>query len=173
MNTALLSRPPAGPAAAAGGECPGAILLRAPLLDPSAARLALQCPERRLMQWVLSGDLEWAFDLRRAGVSRACLRILTESVARLQQRGRPVTPREKAAQRQRPLEKVFDPLFHHHKPVLFISELGRVWACSVGHIHNLVEDGLLGVVEKDYLAREAVQISRESAFQFMQSRRIL
>ena len=53
------------------------------------------------------------------------------------------------------------------------TELARVWACSPHHVRNLVQDGLLGLVARDYVPREAAQISRQTAFQFMQSRRIL
>jgi len=178
MNTALLSRPPAPvlcatPPPSAARDLVSCITLQAPLLGVEAARLALRCSEKQLMEWVLSGDLEWAFDLRRAGVRRSCLRILTESIVLRQQRNRPITPREKAAQRSHALEDVFDPLFQHHKPYLFSTELARVWACSGSHIHNLIQDGLLGRVEKDYVPCEAAQVSRQSAFHFMQTRRIL
>jgi len=178
MNTTLAAHPPApAPAAApgpsAGRELTSSITLQAPLLGLAAARLALSCDERQLRDWILGGDLEWAFDLRRACARRACLRILTESILRLQQRRRLLTPREKAAQRLHPLENVFDPMFHHHKSFLFSTELARVWACSPHHIHNLVQDGLLGLVDKDYVPREAARISRQTAFHFLQSRRIL
>jgi len=149
------------------------ITLQAPLLGAEPARLALRCGEDQLMDWILSGDLEWAFDLRRAGARRSCLRILTESIVLLQQRNRLLTPREKAAQRLHPLEKVFDSMFHHPRPFLFSTELARVWACSPHHVHNLVQDGLLGRVDKKYFPREAARISRQTAFHFMQTRRIL
>ncbi|MGD0412140.1 MAG: hypothetical protein ABSC18_10600 [Verrucomicrobiota bacterium] len=178
MNTALASlAPPAAPSAApfpsAGRELISSITLRAPLLGVGPARLALRCGEGQLMDWILSGDLEWAFDLRRAGARRSCLRILTESIVRLQQRDRLLTPREKAAQRLHPLENVFDAMFQHHKSFLFSTELARVWACSPHHIHNLIQDGLLGRVDKDYVPREAARICRQTAFHFMQTRRIL
>jgi hypothetical protein len=150
-----------------------AVTLQAPLLDAASARLALRCPEARLMEWILDGELEWAFDLRRAGSRRPCLRILTESVARLQQRGRPLTPREKAAQRSQPLPTVFDAIFQHHRPILISTELARVWACCPNHIHNLIEDKLLTLVARKYVPREALQITRQSALHFMQTRRIL
>ncbi len=178
MNTAFAAHPPplaptAAPPPPAGRELLSSITLQAPLLGVAPALLALRCGERQLMEWILSGDLEWAFDLRRAGARRCCLRVLTESIVRLQQRSRLLTPREKAAQQLHPLETVFDPMFHHRRPYLFSTELARVWACSPNHIHNLVEDGLLGLVDKHYVPREAVQISRQTAFYFMQSRRIL
>jgi hypothetical protein len=125
------------------------------------------------MAWVLGGDLEWAFDLRRTGARRSCLRILTESIVRLQQRNRPITPREKAAQSLHSLEDVFDPLFHHHKPFLFSTELARVWACSPTHIHNLIADGLLRLADKHPAPCQAARVCRQSAFHFMQTRRIL
>ena len=149
------------------------ITLQAPLLDAGPACLALRCSERHLMQWVLSGDLEWAFDLRRAGARRCCLRILTESINLLRQRNRPLTPRERAAQRLHSFQKVFDSMFPRQKPFLFSTELARVWACGTSHIHNLAADGLLGLVEKDYVPREAVQICRETALHFMETRRII
>jgi len=170
------SPPPAvgaAPAPSAGRGLVSCITLQAPLLGVEPARLALRCSEKQLMEWVLSGDLEWAFDLRRAGARRSCLRILTESIVLRQQRNRPITPREKAAQRAHPLEDVFDPMFQHHKPFLFSTELARVWACSASHVHNLIQDGLLGLVDKDYVPCEAAQVSRQSAFYFMQTRRIL
>ncbi|MGA2540575.1 MAG: hypothetical protein ABSG78_03315 [Verrucomicrobiota bacterium] len=178
MNTLVVPHPPAlappaAPLPATGRELLSSITLQAPLLDAGSACLALRCSERHLTQWVLSGDLEWAFDLRRAGARRCCLRILTESIVRLQQRQRPLSPRERAAQRLHPFQKVFDPMFPRHKPFLLSTELARVWACGTSHIHNLVEDGLLGLVDKDYVPREAAQICRETAFHFMQSRRIL
>jgi len=178
MNTTLVYESPsvapaAAPPAAAGRELISSITLRAPLLGVEAARLALRCGETQLVDWILSGDLEWAFDLRRAGARRSCLRVLTESIVRLQQRQRVLTPREKAAQRLHPLENVFDAMLQHHKPFLFSAELARVWACTPHHIHNLVQDGLLGRVDKDYLPREAVRICRQTAFHFMQTRRIL
>jgi len=64
-------------------------------------------------------------------------------------------------------------MFHHHRPFLLSTELARVWACSPNHIHNLAEDGLLGLVPRDYHRCEAAQISRQTAFDFMQNRRIL
>jgi hypothetical protein len=178
MNTTLVCPPPPAtpfdpPAPQAGRELISSITLRAPLLGVAAARLALRCGEGQLMDWILSGDLEWAFDLRRAGARRSCLRILTESIVRLQQRNRPLTPREKAARRLHPLESVFDAMFHHHKSYFLSTELARVWACSPHHIHNLIQDGLLGLVDRDYVPREAVRISRQTAFHFMQSRRML
>ena len=178
MNTTLLPHPPAlapsvAPPPSAGRELLSSITLQAPLLGLAAARLALRCDERQLLDWILGGDLEWAFDLRRAGARRACLRILTESIIRLQQRNRLLTPREKAAQQLHPFQGVFDAMFHHHKPFLLSTELARVWACSPKHIHNLAGDGLLGLVARDYLPCEAVQISRQTAFDFMQNRRIL
>ena len=179
MNTVLLPHPPApasssAPGLSAGRELLSSITLQAPLLGAAPARLALRCGEAQLMDWILGGDLEWAFDLRRAGSHRpCCLRLLTESILRLQQRGRLLTPREKAAQQMHLFQHVFDGLFHHHKPFLFSTELARVWACSPSHIHNLIQDGLLGLVDRDYLPCEAVQISRQTAFHFMQTRRIL
>ena len=178
MNTTLWAHPPApapssAPAPSAGRELLSSITLQAPLLGAAPACLALRCGEDQLMDWILGGDLEWAFDFRRPGARRACLRILTESIIRLQQRHRLLTPREKAAQRLHPFQDVFDPMFRHHKPFLFSTELARIWACSPNHIHNLVQDGLLGLVEKDYLPCKAVQIPRQTAFHFMQTRRIL
>jgi hypothetical protein len=125
------------------------------------------------MPWILAGDLEWAFDLRRAGSRRCFLRILTESIVRLQERDHPLTPREKAAQRLHPFERVFDSMFGGQRAWLLSTELARVWACSPTHILNLAEDGLLGLVDKPYVPREAMQISRQTACHFMQSRRIL
>ncbi len=178
MNTLPVPHPPAlaplaGPLPATGRELLSSITLQAPLLDVGSAGLALRCSQRHLMQWILGGDLEWAFDLRRAGARRCCLRILTESIIRLQQRQHPLTPRERAAQRLHLFQKVFDPMFPQHKPFLFSTELARVWACGTTHIHNLAEDGLLGLVDRDHVPRAAVQISRETAFLFMQSRRII
>jgi hypothetical protein len=177
MNTTLFPHPSApalcaAPSPSAGQDPASSITLQASLLGVEPARLALRCGEKQLMEWVLSGDLEWVFDLRRAGARRSCLRILTESILLLQRRNRPITPREKAAQRLHPLEDVFDPMFHHHKPVLLSTELARVWACSPEHVHHLIEDGLLGLVDKDYGPCEAAQVSRQSAFYFMQARRI-
>jgi len=178
MNTLLLPHPPAltappPPLASAGRELLSSITLQAPLLDVAAACLALRCTERHLMDWVLGGDLEWTFDLRRAGARRSCLRILTESIVRLRQRHRPLTPGERAAQRLHPFHKVFDPMFPHRKPFLLSTELTRVWACSSGHVHHLVQDGLLRLVDKHYEPCEALQIRRETVFDFMQSRRII
>ena len=172
MNTTLLSPPPA-PAPSAGPESRASITLQTPMLDPASARLVLRCSYRHLAQWIVSGELEWVFDLRRTGASRAFTRILAESIFRLQQRGHPLTPRQIAAQRQHPFQQVFDSLFPHHKPHLTSIELTRGWACSVMHIHHLLEDGLLGLADKDRLPHGAMQISRESVFHFMQTRRIL
>jgi hypothetical protein len=64
-------------------------------------------------------------------------------------------------------------MFGGQRAWLLSTELARVWACSPTHILNLVEDGLLGLVDKPYVPREAMQISRQTACHFMQSRRIL
>ena len=87
-SATLLSHPfPAAPAAAApptsGRELISSITLRAPLLGVGPARLALRCGEGQLMDWILSGDLEWAFDLRRAGARRlaACAFLPSPSSA--------------------------------------------------------------------------------------------
>jgi hypothetical protein len=56
---------------------------------------------------------------------------------------------------------------------MYSTELARVWACSPAHIHNLIQDGLLGVVEREYAPHEAAQVSRQSALHFMKTRRIL
>jgi hypothetical protein len=165
--------PLATPLPSAGRELLCSITLQAPLLDMAAACLALRCAERRLMEWVFSGDLEWTFDLRRAGARRSCLRVLTESIVRFRQRNRALTSSERTAQRLHPFGKVFDPMFPHHRPFLLSTELTRVWTCSSSHIHNLVQDGHLCLVDKHYEAREAVQIRRETVFDFMQSRRII
>jgi len=165
--------PPAAPFASAGRDLLCSITLQAPLLDVAAACLALRCTERRLMEWVFSGDLEWTFDLRRAEARRSCLRVLTESIVRFRQRNRALTSSERTAQRLHALGKVFDPMFPHRRPFVLSTELTRVWACSSSHIHNLVQDGLLGLVDRHYQAREAVQIRRETVFDFMQSRRII
>ena len=143
------------------------------MLDPACARLVLRCSYRHLAQWIVSGELEWVFDLRQAGASRAFTRILAESIFRLQQRGHPLTPRQIAAQRLHPFQQVFDPLFPRPKPFLTSIELARGWACSVMHVHHLLRDGLLGLADQDRLPHGAMQISRESVFHFMQTRRIL
>ncbi len=165
--------PLAVPLPSAGRELLCSITLQAPLLDVAAAGLALRCTERRLMEWVFSGDLEWTFDLRRAGARRSCLRVLTESIVKFRQRNRALTPTERTAQRLHPFGKVFDPMFPHHRPFLLSTELTRVWRCSSSHIHNLVQDGNLRLVDRHHEAREAVQIRRETVFEFMQSRRII
>ena len=64
-------------------------------------------------------------------------------------------------------------MFHHHRPFLLSTELARVWGCGPTHIHNLLQDGLLGRVDKEHVPHAAAQVSRETAFFFMQSRRIL
>jgi hypothetical protein len=178
MNTPLLSRPPAPAAAAAPRPAAepapsSAITLQAPLVGVEAARLALHCGERHLMAWIHSGDLEWAFDFRRDGARRSCLRILTRSMVAFQQRNRPITPREMAAQRLHRLDDEFERMFHHHRPVLVSTELARVWACSPEHVHNLIEDGLMGLADEGPGARNAAQVTRQSVLQFMQTRRIL
>jgi hypothetical protein len=173
MNTTNIPLPSRQSSPAAEPAPSSAITLQAPLVGAEAARLALRCGERQLMAWVHSGDLEWAFDFRRDGARRACVRILTRSMTALLQRNRPITPREKAAQRLRPLQGEFDQMFQHHKPFLISTELARVWACSPEHVHNLIEDGLLGLAEQCSGACKAVQMARQSILQFMQTRRIL
>jgi hypothetical protein len=175
MNSPLLSNSsaPAPSAAAAQPPPPSAITLQAPLVGAEAARLALRCGEKQLMAWILSGDIEWAFDFRRDGARRSCLRILTRSMIAHLQRNRPITPRERAAQRLHPLQDEFDLMFHHHRPLLTSTELARVWACSPEHVHNLIEDGLLGLAGEAGGSCKALQVTRHSALHFMQTRRIL
>jgi hypothetical protein len=148
------------------------ITLEAPLLSVEFARLALRCRESDILDWIRSGDLEWAFDLRSDLSRRSYIRILTESVVLMQQRNRLLTLRERKAQRDHPFEVIFDPMFQHHKPFLLSTELARVWNCGTSHIHNLIQDGLLPVVRKPYALREAFQIPRQRAAEFMKSRRI-
>jgi hypothetical protein len=149
-----------------------AVTLEAPLIGVESARLALRCGEDDILEWILSGDLAWAFDIRRAGARRACWRILTESVARKQQREGRLSPREREAQKSHPFQEIFDGLFKHRRPILFSSELSRVWNCGTSHIHNLIQDGLLPTVEKKYAPREGFQLPRKKVFAFMQSRRM-
>jgi hypothetical protein len=178
MNTILIPcpsahAPAAAPQPAAEPAQASAITLQAPLVGVEAARLALRCGERHLMAWIHSGDLEWAFDFRRDGARRSCLRILTRSMVAFQQRNRPITPREMAAQRLHPLQDEFDRIFPHHRPVLVSTELARVWACSPEHVHNLIEDGLMGLADGGPGSRNVAQVTRQSVLQFMQTRRIL
>jgi hypothetical protein len=160
------------PPAASARPLATAITLDAPLIGVESARLALRCGEDDVLEWILSGDLEWAFDLRRKGARRACCRILTESVIRKQQRGGRLTPRERKAQKTHPFEEIFDSLFTVRRPVLYSSELARAWNCGTSHIHNLIADGLLPIVRKYYAPRESYQFPRQEVFAFMQSRRM-
>ena len=155
-----------------GPVLPASITLEAPLLSVEFARLALRCHESDILDWIRSGDLEWAFDLRSGQSRRSYIRILTDSVVRLQQRNRLLTLRERKAQRDHPFEVIFDPMFQHHRPFLLSTELARVWNCGASHIHNLIQDGLLPVVRRPYTLREAFQIPRQRAAEFMKSRRI-
>jgi hypothetical protein len=149
-----------------------ALTLEAPMIGVESARLALRCDEAAIMGWILSGDIEWAFDLGRLNSKRWYLRILTESVVVKQQRAGHITARERSAQRGHPFQEIFDSLFPHLRPVLHSSELARVWGCGTSHIHNLVQDGLLSTVEKTAPRREGFQIPRENVFQFMAAGRI-
>jgi len=153
-------------------EPPGAITLHAPLLGVEPARLALRCGEAKLMRLIQNGSIEWAFDLRREGAKRAHLLILTECVVRLQQRSREMKPQEPARRETPPFGPIFDGLFRHNRAHLLTTELARVWNCSSSHVHNLVADGLLATVKKNYLPREAWLIRRDSACRFMESRRV-
>jgi hypothetical protein len=163
--------PPVSPAPP-GRPLLTALTLDAPLIGVESARLALRCGEDDILEWILSGDLEWAFDIRRAGARRACCRILTESVIRKQQRQGRLTPRERKVQESHSFEEIFDGLFKQRHPVLFSRELARVWNCGTSHIHNLIDDGLLPIVEKYYAPREGFQFPRQKIFAFMQSRRM-
>jgi len=149
-----------------------AVTLEAPLIGVDSARLALRCGEDDILEWILSGDLEWAFDIRRLRARRACCRILTESVVLKQHREGRLTPREREAQRDHPFLEVFDAMFKHHRPFLLSSELARVWNCGASHIHNLTRDGLLSAVEKHHALRPVFHFPRENVFAFMQSRRM-
>jgi hypothetical protein len=179
MNSDILpaEAPPAALAALPGPVPPArrtlltTLTLKAPMIGMESARLALGRGEDDILAWIQSGDLEWAFDFRRVRARRAYCRILTESVVRLQRRvGRPA-PLELAARKDTPFEAVFNLIFQHRRPVLAGGELSRVWNCGASHIHNLVRDGALAAVEKDY-TREGFQFSREKVFKFMQSRRM-
>jgi hypothetical protein len=48
-----------------------------------------------------------------------------------------------------------------------------VWACSPEHVHNLIEDGLMGLADGGPGSRNVAQVTRQSVLQFMQTRRIL
>jgi hypothetical protein len=148
------------------------VTLEAPLLGVESARLALRCGEDDIMEWILSGDLAWAFDIRRLRARRPCLRILTESVAARQQSGGRLPARERETRRNRPFRGIFDAIFRHRRPVLTSTELARVWNCGASHIHNLIQDGLLRPLEKKYVPREVFQFPREAVFDFMQTRRM-
>jgi len=147
------------------------LTLKAPLIGLESARLALGCGEDDILSWITTCVLQWAFDFRRARARRAYCRILTESVVRMQRRVEPLSPIELAAQKDNPFEGIFDGMFPQERPFLLSSELCRVWNCGASHVHNLVQDGLLGAVEK-YYVRDVIQISREKVSQFMQSRRM-
>jgi hypothetical protein len=176
MNPSNHPAPPSPPAVAPRPPRAQALLtcitLEAPLLGVESARLALRCGEDDIMAWIMGGELEWAFDIRRAGARRPCCRILTESVVRQQRREGRLTPREKETQRGHSFPEIFDGIFPHRRSLLFSSELCRVWNCGASHVHNLIQDGLLPPVEKRYAACEAFQFPREKIFAFMQSRRM-
>ena len=126
------------------------------------------------MDWVLGGDLEWTFDLRRAGARRSCLRILTESIVRLRQRHRPLTP----ARKSRPAPPPFParsstPCSLTANPFCSAPNWPGSGLAAPATSTTSSQDGLLGLVDKHYEPCEAVQIRRETVFDFMQSRRII
>ena len=150
--------------------------LEAALIGLESARLALKCTEDQLMAWIVAGQLEWAFDLRAKEASRAYIRILTQSVVKLQQ---PLTPPHSRRRDWKTwisgapcFEEVFASVFRHHRPWIRTSELVQVWNCCPRHIRNLMDLNFLEIAEKPYLPNEARLVSRQSVAAFMQQRRI-
>jgi hypothetical protein len=149
-----------------------ALTLNAPMVGVESARLALRCDEAALTGWILSGDIEWAFDLRRQNAKRWYVRILTESVVVKQKHPGPFGVNERRSQRRHRFQDIFDSLFPPRRLHFHSSEMARIWGCGVSHIHNLVQDGLLGGNEAKSARHDGFQIPRENILQLMQSRRI-
>lgn len=152
------------------------VTLEACLISIHAARLALRCSEDQVIAWIGSGQLEWAFDLRAKKTTRSYIRILTQSVVKLQQPRTPLNLRRrhwKSWVASAPsFEEVFESIFRHHRPWIRTSELIQAWNCCSGHIRNLIELDFLEVARRAYLPNQARLVSRQSVAAFMEERRI-
>lgn len=176
MNATLDTPAPSNIRPAALRSFTPAITLEASLIGIESARIALRCSESQLLAWIASGELEWAFDLRAGDSSRSYIRVLTQSVVKLQQTKRPSNLRRnwRAWVAAAPsFEDVFDSIFRHHRSCIRGGELAREWNCGSSHITNLVDLNLLEVAQKSHFSNQSRLLSRKSVADFMQQRRMV
>jgi hypothetical protein len=175
MN-AILEEPPAtNLRAAPAAPLVTAITLDAPLLGIESARLALRCTENRLLTLIAAGEIEWAFDLRGKESSRACIRVFTQSVVKLQQARKPSNLRRNWRVWLSGIpafDDVFSSIFRHNRPFIRGAELARQWGCGCSHITNLIDLNLLELLEDPQSTNQSRLLSRTSVARFMQQRRI-
>jgi hypothetical protein len=175
MNAPLV-KPPDAPRLVASPALSNLLTFESGLIGVQAAKTALRCGEKQIIAWIGSGDLEWAFDLRAREDTRSCVRILTQSVVKLQQPRAPLRLRRRSwrawVAAPPTFEQVFDSIIRHHRPWLRASELMIAWNCSSGHIRNLIDLNLLQIQNRAYLPNEAKMVSRQSVADFMRARRL-
>jgi hypothetical protein len=154
----------------------GWLTMEAGLIGVQAAKLALRSNERQILLWIGSGDLQWAFDLRARGGTRSCIRVLAQSVVKLQQAR---TPPKRSRRDWRiwvsaapTFDEVLYSIFRHSRAWLRTSELMLGWNCCAGHIRHLIELNYLKISDRPYKCNEARLVSRESVVAFMRERRI-
>lgn len=117
---------------------PGTIPLERPLVPVVVAQVLLDLREDAVLAQIESGNLGWAWDIRRPGAVRRDVRVWRTSILSLWATG---------------VSRVGGPdldgltvtdTWLPHRDVR-VSELARWWSCSGDHVLNLVKDGLLAV----------------------------
>ena len=141
------------------------VVVRRPLVPLTFCMLVLDKTEDKVMADIEAGRIEWAFNLGRRSCRRRMIRVLT---ACLQSNGAGLGSKEWTA------SEVAEACVPSGR--VQVPDLCRAWTCSSTGIHQLINDGEFGEVERPPAQSGPLSsptIPREAAVAFLVSRRVL
>lgn len=146
---------------------PIVITCKRPLLPGVIACAAIAGTDvRRIEQAIVSGQLQFCFDLRRSGATKRCVRV---SVASLQAF---IDGKPKRFEEPQELSAVLSDWFPSYAETITACSFARVVAVDPSHAQGLVRDGLL-VCTQPAAQNSSARITRRSAIELLHERRIL
>ncbi len=138
--------------------------LRFPLVSVEVVQLALDRPRSEILDLILEGQLQYAFDLRTRDASRQLIRVFYQSVLEFK------TGLRGVADDVRAVVAAVLPLKGAHPTGIFLS---NTWSVSPDHISALGSDGSVQNLDKPRRGRGgSPRFERSSVSAFLESRRM-